>query len=368
MNVRTVCIVSAAAIAFWLGPALYGRVILTEDFEHPSGWKRIIRGDGTIRLVDDGVRGRCLEVVSRKNALVYFSRPLPPEQVRGKKVLIRCKVRLKDVVRGPRSYSTAKIHLRWQADGRTFNAATRFVGTSDWHDEMLAVDLPPDAEKIVLDLGIQNGTGTAWYDELTVDDGVYPQRFVDLAPVANCNFIDEEAGDGIGFLDAGFDLRALPAGGVLLLGGVPFRILSPARNFGRTCVVLRGAKRPDLPDHIETIAPVKSKVARLHFLLAAAWCDVSSRRLCLVCTVHYDDGSEVTIPFREGLNIGPLEQPQNLTEWKVAWQEKSGAVEVGLGRTTWTNPHPEKPVSWLRFSTPGNGAVPVIVAISLDPP
>jgi len=344
------------------------KTLLSESFETPGAWKKTVKGKGSIALEPGGTAGKCLKTVSESQALVYYTLVLDPNKVRGKDILIRCKVRIKDVVRGPRSYSTAKLHVGVKTrDKRSLNFAQRFTGSADWHDEFLMAKIPENATHVTLDLGIQNGTGTAWYDDLTIDDGVRRQATLDIAPAANTNFHDAVPGDGYGFIDAGPpDLSRLSLGYVRLRD-VDFNIRVPARNFGRTCVVLAGRKRPNLPKRIETVVPVKMTAKELFFLQAAAWCNPNLHRPCLRYTIRYADGQTIDLDMREGIEIGSLWAPADLPAWKVAWTVTSGERRVGLGITTWKNPHPDIPISWIRLSTPGDGAVPVIVAISAEP-
>jgi hypothetical protein len=51
----------------------------------------------------------------------------------------------------------------------------------------------------------------------------------------------------------------------------------------------------------------------------------------------------------------------------VAWTSKQDGHTVGVGVATWTNPRPTVPIRFIRLTTPGTGAVPVVFAISLDP-
>lgn len=359
-------------ILLWLvgasATALWAETILREDFESPGNWRKYIRGKGTIALVPGGVQGKCLKTTSADQALVYYSQPLPVDRVRGKRLIIRAKVKLEHVVRGKKVYSTAKIHLGARVGKVQRNYARRFEGTADWHDELLIAEIPEDATRVVLDLGLQNATGTAYYDDLVVDDGVRAHTAVNLKPVANACYHDETAGEGNGAsLELGAkDLRSLPVGD-LRLGGVDFYLLAPAENYGRTCVLLRGAKRPDLPTRIETVAPVDRKLSRLFFLQAAAGVDPAHQEPCLVYEVHYADGVVVRIPMREGVDLGSFEDPEDLPNWKVAWTAACPGGKVGLGVTTWQNPRPEETVKFLRLSTPGTGAVPLVVAVSLVP-
>jgi len=368
-QVDTVCAgIGRLALLLALTHSAQAATILEEGFESQGRWQEQIRGKGSIERAPGGVEGKCLKTTSEDCALVYYSQPLPRDRVQGKRLIIRAKVKLENVIKGDQDYSTAKLHVGFRVGNEPGNRAQRFVGTTDWHDEVLVAEIPAEATQVVLDLGIQNGTGSAYFDNLVVDDGVREHTAVSLESVANASFRDEVAGDGEGgFLDAGpLDLRDLPVGDVRL-GGVDFYILPPSENYGRTCVVLRGAKRPDRPARIDTVITVSKKASRLFFLHAAAWPSPAHSDPCLVYAIHYEGGAVVEVPLREGVDLGGLDAPRDLPNWKVAWSGKYAGGTVGLGVTTWENPNPGTPIAFVRLSTPGTGGVPVVVAVSLDP-
>ncbi len=347
--------------ALFTASVLLAEPVLTESFETKGKWRKLIRGKGSVELVDGGVRGKCLKVTSQDEAFVYYSTDLPLERVRGRRLIIRAQVKLDGVVQGPEVYSTAKLHVGITVGKTTQHRAQRFVGTRGWHHQVLIAEVPEDARRVVLDLGIQNGTGTAWFDSLVVDDGVKEHVPISIRPAANASTFDELAEE------PAFDLRGMPVADVRL-AGVDFTLMQGEENFGRTCIALRGAKRPDLPARIETVIPVGRKASRLFFLHAAVGADAGRREPCLVYTLHYADGKPLDVPMRQGIELGALENPKSLPNWKVAWTVQQKGRTVGLGVTTWRNPRPNVAIQWIRLSAPGKGAVPVVLAISLDPP
>ena len=357
-----------AFAALLIATAAPADVVLEEGFEQQGKWKKRVQGKGTVELVAGGVEGTCLKLTSREQAFVYYSLELDPKPLRGKRLIVRAKVKLDNVVQGPKVYSTAKLHVGVIVNRKMQNHAQRFVGTRDWHDQVLVARIAEDAERVILDLGIQNGTGAAWFDSLVVTDGVTEHTPVSLRTVANANHNGAVAECGhVRFLDPGQpDLCGVPAAEIRL-GGADFYVMPPTQNRGRTCIALRGAGRPSLPAGIETVAPVGAKGTRLFFLQAAVGIDPSRTTPCLVYTLHYADGKQLKIPMREGIDIGELGDPKDLPNWKVAWSAKEGDRAVGLGVTEWKNPRPGVAIEWIRVSTPGTGAVPVVVAISLDP-
>lgn len=340
--------------------------ILTEDFEQQGRWQKRLKGKGSLELVDRGVEGKCLKVVSEDKALAYYSIELDPKQTAGKRLIIRAKVKLDNVVVGPETYSTAKLHVGIRAGKQFLNRAQRFVGTRDWHDQVLIAPVPENATQVTLDLGIQNGTGTAWFDSLVVDDGVKEHLPLSIKPVANASTSGTVLLKGGARVPTTLDLRGLPAADVKL-AGTDFYVMTEQENFGRTCILLRSAAHPGLPAGPEAVIPVGQKGSRLFFLQAAAGGGAPGEKPCLVVEVHYQDGQSVEVPMREGTDIGRLAAPRDLPNWKVAWTAKRGDHALGLGVTTWANPRPTVPIRHLRLRTPGTGATPVILAVSLDP-
>ena len=128
------------------------------------------------------------------------------------------------------------------------NHAARWLGSFDWTEKKLSAQLDERQERIVLDLGIQNGTGTAYYDNLVVKDTFGQGRPVSLLSVANLGRSDGVAGDGKGsFLDLGLnDLFSL-MGGNLETDTVTFYLPKHGANGGQTCVILKGEQRPSSP-------------------------------------------------------------------------------------------------------------------------
>ena len=356
----------AALLAF--ATAASADLVLENNFEQQGKWKKRLKGKGAVELVPGGVEGKCLKLTSRDQAYAYYSIELDPKPLRGKRLIMRAKVKLQDVLQGPKIYSTAKLHVGVIVNKKMQNFAQRFVGTRDWHDQVLVAQIADDADRVVLDLGIQNGTGIAWFDNLVVTDGVTEHTPISLRTVANANANGAVADCGsVRFVDPGQpDLMGVPAAEIRL-GGADFYVMLPTQNRGRTCIALRGAKRPILPARIEPVAPVGAKAKRLFFLQAAIGTDASRTAPCLVYTLRYADGKQIDIPMREGTDIGELGAPKDLANWKVAWSAKEGGRAVGLGVTEWKNPRPGATIEWIRVSTPGTGAVPIVVAISLDP-
>lgn len=354
-------------------------VLLEETFESAGAWRKRVDEKCSIELVADGHAGRCVKIRCPEKGTAYYSVDLDPERIRGCRLKIRAMVRTEDVQQGEQVYAAAKFHVGGRSGGKPFNRAKWFVGTRDWHEETFVAPIPDDIEKPVFDLAIQSTSGTVWFDSLVIDDGLKACMVLDLAAVANTSLSDGVADDGAGgFLDTGRDNLRNVLRGDVVLGGYDFHILGPGQNHGATGVALRGIERPGFPQTPPsvkkpgnpTLSPAVVAVGRkgtgLLFLQAAGWVRPERTEPCLVYTVAYADGKLIEIPIMEGRDVGAFDSPQDLANWKVAWTETRWGKTVGLGVTTWSNPRPDIPIETISLHSPGTGAVPVVVAISLD--
>lgn len=207
---------------------------------------------------------------------------------------------------------------------------------------------------------------------------VKPERAqsIDIRTAANRSFSDEKDGDGAGgWTDQGEnDFRMMPLGDKVL-AGVPFTILDPATNDGKSCVVLAGTGRPDFPHAAKGIA-LAGTFSRLFFLHTAAWGgadNVGRYRM------HYADGSTAELPLRGNHNIGDWWNNATLTDAIIGLSEKNAAGQrVCLYVTEWENPRPAEPLVALDFLSPlyndknevdylpGSTGVPVLVAVTAE--
>ena len=373
-SARWQMLLRAAALAALLGLAngwaasnsASAGVIFEDDFESlDARWTENINGPATIEIVPGGIEGNCLKVTS-EGGLGYLTTQLDPEQYAGTTVEVRGMVKLEDVEQGPEVYSTAKFHLGIDVgpDRTRVNRAARWLGTSDWAEKVLKADIDEEAVRIILDIGIQNGTGTVYFDNLVVRDTLGKGRPISLFPIANLGRSDGVPGDGKGsFLDLGMhDLYALPAGN-LETEEVTLYVPQPGDNSGQTCVILKGTERPGFPEQTEPL-PIGKKARSLHFLQAAAWADTAGQEPCLSYEIEYADGETTMVDMQAGMDIGNFDDPKPAGNWTIAWEGENGTGKhVGVGVATWENPRPEVGIKSLRIRSAGNG-VPIVLAIS----
>lgn len=166
--------------------------------------------------------------------------------------------------------------------------------------------------------------------------------FIDLSRHCNQGFTDASAGDGQGgWTDQGpeLDLRNMPVG-MQKLAGVPFRVIDPDGNDGRSCIVMRGYRGLTFPEHVEGI-PVGEKLDRVHILHGSAWAKAGQKLGEYVFT--YADGESLRFPVVEGTHVHDWYWgAMTLGEAEPAWVGAArGHDGVALYCTTWENPRPD---------------------------
>ncbi len=200
---------------------------------------------------------------------------------------------------------------------------------------------------------------------------------LDLSKVANMGFKDEKDGDGKGgWTDQGEnDFRMMPLGRQTL-AKIPFDIIDPASNGGKSCVIMTPNPKGDLVKAAKGIK-LEGKFRRIFFLHTAAWIS-STGTVVAYYTVHYADGSKELIPVRDGVNICDWWHCGSLPEAKLALAMRNPAGnEVGLTMMEWSNPHPEKEIKSIDLSAntgdeidfaaaASSKAVTAVVAVSAE--
>ena len=194
---------------------------------------------------------------------------------------------------------------------------------------------------------------------------------VPLDAACTTGFADEKAGDRLGgWIDDGpNDLRRIPTG-VQTLRGIPFRIVDPARNAGKSCIVLRGAAwkgyvpRDYLPESA-TVAIGKRAVS-LYFLHACAW-PAPEGQTAARYQLAYEDGTTAELPLRSGYDLRDWYNIDEGDHSPIAWSGISGGGALhGVHLGWWRNPFPEKRIESLTFRSENTSAVPMLVAVTLS--
>ena len=189
--------------------------------------------------------------------------------------------------------------------------------------------------------------------------------FIDLSGTANRGFYDEVAGDSVGgwtdfgpsacFTDLAFGVSTFQD------GIVPFNIIDPARNNGRSVIVLRGSYREETFPQQSSEIVIGEKLAELYFLHTCQYVDRSGDIKPLIrYRIHYEDESEYAFICYRGLEVDDWwDPPETMPGGFRTYHEGN----LWLINTPWINPFPDKKITWIRMESTGNG-IPVLVALT----
>ena len=205
--------------------------------------------------------------------------------------------------------------------------------------------------------------------------------YVDLRPVVDSGLTDDGVannGQG-GWTDEGInDMIVYPPipSGIVVRNGYHFQLIDPTGNGGRSIVMLQGeARGTNYPREVTVTLPgVKGHY--LYFLqnAAAAVRGAPANTVVARYTLHYADGTEATLPIREGVEIQQW--------WTGNWWDNSGAASwpifvgrnvysmkwsqyIGVWAMQWTNPSPDKVITSLTL-TSAIKSIPAIFAVTVD--
>ncbi|HLK58153.1 MAG TPA: hypothetical protein VKU00_16420 [Chthonomonadaceae bacterium] len=182
---------------------------------------------------------------------------------------------------------------------------------------------------------------------------------LDLQPKAN-QALSDDLHD-----EQGNNFKNLPQG-EQTLAGVAFKI-------GPKMVHMRGAHAPNSPDKVEGL-PVQGSVSRLHLLHGTGY-NLDAATEIGAYIVHYADGTTERIPIVYGEDVRDWwnEPTPDLKRARLGWTGTNPAAagnqsSIHLYILDWTNPHPDKPISSLDFTSSNTECDPFLVALSLERP
>ena len=167
----------------------------------------------------------------------------------------------------------------------------------------------------------------------------YSSIVLDISSAMNMAFADEKEGDKQGgWTDQGEgnDLRILPHG-LMNLGGINFKIVNPAENNNKSCIVLRGREREYFPLEATVNFDKPQRGKYLYILHALAWPPKSGVAAGdITCT--FDSGDFVekqsfTFPVVSGQDLSDFWMPKSLPNGRVVWQGENSSAPVGLFMT-----------------------------------
>ena len=243
-----------------------------------------------------------------------------------------------------------------RVDGKTVKLPEKFKDVTVFSDKCSKVEVPLAAG---LELTVTGKLSLQVQDNRKFDNQTYALRFcfsptqgeiknsslelgfkvssirsepVSLAGSANLGFSDDVEGDGKGgWTDQGSenDLRKFRQQRVEL-GGLRFEVLDPAKNGGRSAIIVAGKARGDFfPRSVKLPLPAGNNARAIHLLHASAWTPIVGTPFGNL-TVTYSDGSTETIPLKARVDIGNWWNPEPASNAEIAWTAENPQSIIGL--------------------------------------
>ena len=337
-----------------LAAPMRAATVLYSPLDSLDGWSVRTVGATRATVVDKADKTPCVEVTSSRGS-VFLSRELPLAEVIDGRLTITCSVKGDRIVRGPQASSTGKIHLAVLTPRGIEHHYARFSGNSDWHQEAFTADIPADAKRILLNLGLESCFGTVRFSRLIVSSDKRGLHRLDLAAVANASHEQ-------------LKLPAFPEGEVTWKD-VTFQVMDPAKHDGRDCLRLKSIEHPDWPAGTSAPIPVGKGATSIYILHGALSGREMSESPCAIWSATFVGGHTSSFSVFEGREIGAIGRAKDLENWQVAWRQKTeDGTSVTFGVTRWTvySTMPLVSLSCRAY----RGAAPVVLGVTVveDPP
>ncbi|PVY39145.1 glycoside hydrolase family 5 protein [Victivallis vadensis] len=224
-------------------------------------------------------------------------------------------------------FGSRKVHcLQFELDGRTVTIEGDFT-------LLIQDDRKWRNNHFVFRLGADPVSGTLKEASLDLRLRVASPRTVavDLKPAFNMGFRDEKLNDGKGgWTDQGpsNDLSMMKPGKLAALG-VEFDIADPARNDGRSCLVLSSGQKKFPAEKTVNCAKTAGELRYLYLLHASAWTPAAGQPVGTIAA-EYADGGKKEFPVLAGRDVGNWWQPFSFPNGALAWTGENKESYVGL--------------------------------------
>ncbi|MBN1269310.1 MAG: cellulase family glycosylhydrolase [Kiritimatiellae bacterium] len=155
-----------------IAPPQPGDVVFQTDFDTPAEQQAWPQADFAKWVTGyQGTTSLCVTVQRDQGEGAHMIRmPLDLTRYRGCRLLFECMVKADTVSKPPASYLGIKFMLHYQSEtaGPFWKNEDDVHGTFDWRKLQFVAAIASDATAGELDLGLQDSSGTAWFDSIRI--------------------------------------------------------------------------------------------------------------------------------------------------------------------------------------------------------
>ena len=319
-----------SALALIPAFSLHAEVLLETGLRSPDdlkGWRKQADTDYFPKEKDGSVLTVSNADPKSSHLLIY---PLDRKRAAGKRVTVSAEVK-RDLSAPSVRYQGGKLQLNYRAGGIwNWPGIYMAVPKCDWEKHTLIADVPPDADKLEVILGVQSASGTIRFRNLKVETG---DTILPLKSAANMGFRDQTARDGKGgWSDQGpgndaanFNYKQLK------YANVPFGVIAPERNNGKSVVVFRSAQLPNGVREVDLDLSSAAVSGNYLYLLHTLTFGYGFNDTVGTVELTGKNGKSAVIAIQGGKDVSDWWMPKRLENAfpGALWQNRSGG-EVGV--------------------------------------
>lgn len=343
--------------------ALSAAPVLEESFGGKSAGSAFYLAPGAARLSEKSL---LVEVAPDKvsRGITGAFGKLDTAALAGSRVRCRVETAGKEIAEPGNPWNGGKFMLEYSSGGKHFYPQGKMrTGSYDWMPVEFMVSLPFDLDSANIALGLQDTSGQIRFRNLSV--GVV-DSFLDFRKAANMGYADPTPGDGKGgWSDQGPENDAANLDRKQeLFANVPFRLLEPDANGGKTVLTMRSARFPNGPERVVLPAGERRLEGRnlylLHTLCWAAPGEVG--RL----VVTGENGRKQSFEIRSGRDVGDWWSPKPLENGAVGATWLNSSNRVGAYVSRFQLPEKFGPVKEVVLESAGSGSIWIVLAATLS--
>jgi hypothetical protein len=294
-----------------------------QDSRELTGLYGLIKGKTEIAILQDGTKALEIAVSPEEaKAKRMVSIHMAGKTIAGRSVVFSAEIKC-DMGLPVRKWGGGQFVVWAPAvrQGEKFLWEHRYVGAGKkgWRHFEMEVTFPEKVSHALLQLGISGARGKIYYRNVKAESG---GALVPLAALANMGFADKTAGDRQGgWHDQGSDTDAssFPVKN-RTFANVPFSIVDPATNGGKSILVFQCPKLPKGLKEAAVALAAKPEGRYLYLLHCSAWGQPANT---LVGTVllEGEGAKQVEIPLIYGKDVA---------EWWGAKPKDNAVVGVNI--------------------------------------